>query len=114
MHVFGCLCFTTNYSVNKGKFESQASLGVFIGYLYRQKGYKIFDLQSHQIYVSRDVIFKENIFPYITSTVTSVDHSGSGISVHVSICYPSSGPATTLSFTNGNSSFSGSVSVHDN
>ena len=46
------------------KFDERAKPGIFVGYLYGQKGYCIYDFKTHQIYVSRDVIFHESIFPY--------------------------------------------------
>lgn len=36
-----------------------------IGYPYYQKGYKLLDLETKKIFVSKDVIFKENIFPFL-------------------------------------------------
>ncbi|KAK4399873.1 Retrovirus-related Pol polyprotein from transposon RE1 [Sesamum angolense] len=36
----------------------------FIGYAQGQKGYKLYDLEHHSVFVSRDVTFHENYFPY--------------------------------------------------
>ena len=39
------------------------------------KGYTLLDLQTNQIYHSRDVIFHENIFPFISQTSQEdIDH----------------------------------------
>ena len=46
------------------KFDARAKPGIFVGYSYGQKGYHIYDLETHKIYVSRDVIFHESIFPF--------------------------------------------------
>ena len=46
------------------KFDVRAKPGILVGYPYGQKGYRIYDIKTHQIYVSRDVIFHESNFPY--------------------------------------------------
>ncbi|KAJ8641114.1 hypothetical protein MRB53_017808 [Persea americana] len=48
----------------KHKFDQRAKPGVFVGYPYAQKGYRIYDVHSKTIYVSRDVVFHETIFPF--------------------------------------------------
>jgi len=35
---------------------------VFMGYLFGQKGWKLYDLDNQAIFVSRDVIFYEDVF----------------------------------------------------
>jgi hypothetical protein len=42
----------------------EPNLFLFIGYPFRQKGYKLLDLFSHNVFVSWDVVFYESIFPY--------------------------------------------------
>ncbi|CAM8877096.1 unnamed protein product [Rhodiola kirilowii] len=64
MKVFGCKCYVTNVQPNKSKFDPRANICVFLGYPFGQKGYKVFDLQSHSVHVSRDVLFVENDFPF--------------------------------------------------
>ena len=41
---------------------------MFLGYPFNIKGYKLFDLQSHSIFNSRDVIFHEKVFPFASHT----------------------------------------------
>ena len=43
----------------------------FLGYPFNVKGYKVFDLSSHSVFISRDVTFHESIFPYKTSISNS-------------------------------------------
>lgn len=43
---------------------------MFIGYPFNVKGYRVFDLHSHYIFISRDIIFYESVFPFHTSVST--------------------------------------------
>nr|KYP68907.1 Retrovirus-related Pol polyprotein from transposon TNT 1-94 [Cajanus cajan] len=53
-------------------FFSRAIAATFIGYPHGYKGYKLFDLTTHQTFISRDVKFYEHIFPFQNSN--SSDH----------------------------------------
>ncbi|KAL0445915.1 UNVERIFIED_CONTAM: Retrovirus-related Pol polyprotein from transposon RE1 [Sesamum latifolium] len=44
-----------------------------LGYSMTQKGYKLYDLQSHKVFTSRDVIFHEHIFPFAVSHPSFTD-----------------------------------------
>lgn len=73
LRVIGCLCFAAIHSSDK--FASRARRCVLIGYPYAQKGYKLYDLDSHQIFLSRDVLFRENCFPFKQSSTGSPNNS---------------------------------------
>ena len=60
---FGCLCYATIVQP-KSIFESRANCCIFVGYSIGQKGYKLFDLETRKIFVSWDVKFHENTFPF--------------------------------------------------
>ena len=62
--VFGSLCYAHNHSRTRNKFDEHAHKCVFIGYPPGQKGWKVYDLATKQIYASRDVAFYEHVFPW--------------------------------------------------
>ncbi|XP_074302927.1 uncharacterized protein LOC141637261 [Silene latifolia] len=65
LRVFGCVCFATMPPTFSDKFGDRARKCVFIGYPHNQKGYRLYDVALHKIFVSRDVIFKEQEFYYL-------------------------------------------------
>lgn len=63
LKVFGCLAYAHNIH-HKHKFDARARRCVFIGYPFGQKAYRLYDLDTHVTFTSRDVIFHETIFPF--------------------------------------------------
>ncbi|GAA0151779.1 hypothetical protein LIER_10425 [Lithospermum erythrorhizon] len=61
---FDCLYFATCNQPQKSKFNPRSHPAIFLGYPPYQKGFKVYDLHTHVVTVSRDVIFHEDIFPY--------------------------------------------------
>jgi len=64
MRVFGTLCFARNIVRSKDKFVSRSRRCVFLGYPFGTKGWRVRDLETHETFVSRDVIFCEDQFPF--------------------------------------------------
>ncbi|KAJ0518591.1 putative RNA-directed DNA polymerase [Helianthus annuus] len=64
MRVFGCLAYYRNTDTKGDKFEERGRPGVFLGYPPRTKGYKILDIQTGKIIISRDTKFFEENFPF--------------------------------------------------
>lgn len=71
LKIFGCLCFATNTQPHKDKFAERALECVFIGYIKGEKAYKVYDLNTHKIHVSRDVQFYENVYPFDKPTAVT-------------------------------------------
>ena len=42
---------------------------IFLGYLSGYKGYKLLDIETHSVSISRHVIFYEDIFPFVSSNI---------------------------------------------
>jgi hypothetical protein len=64
LKVFGCACWPHLRPYNKHKLSFRSKECVFLGYSASHKGYKCLDIDSGRVYVSRDVIFDENVFPF--------------------------------------------------
>lgn len=57
LRVIGCLCYATVVLQPSDKFVARVVKGVFLGYPYVKKGYKVLNVETKQVIVSRDVRF---------------------------------------------------------
>ena len=59
LRVFGCKCWFVTPKSQRKKLDSRTKEGLMMGYSSQSKGYKIWDIESSKLVVSRDVIFNE-------------------------------------------------------
>ncbi|KAG7533590.1 Retrotransposon Copia-like N-terminal [Arabidopsis thaliana x Arabidopsis arenosa] len=60
-----------DWSHYRHKFTPRATTSVFLGYPSGYKGYKVLDLDTHSISISRNVIFHEDIFHFQSPELSS-------------------------------------------
>ena len=64
LRIFGCACWPNLRPYNTRKLAFRSTRCVFLGYSPLHKGYKCLDPSTGRVYISRDVIFDESIFPF--------------------------------------------------
>lgn len=63
LRAFGCACWQNLHPYNKRKLEFRSKECAFLGYSNLHKGFKCLDVKTGRVYISRDVVFDENVFP---------------------------------------------------
>jgi hypothetical protein len=64
LRVFGCACWPNLRPFNSRKLEFRSKRCAFLGYSSLHKGFKCLDIPTGRVYISRDVIFDEGVFPF--------------------------------------------------
>ena len=63
LKTFGCLCYGSTSPKLCHKFLPRSKACIFLGYPSGYKGYKLMDLESNRVFISRNVLFHEDLFP---------------------------------------------------
>jgi hypothetical protein len=64
LRIFGCACWPNLRPYMKRKLAYRSTRCVFLGYSPLHKGVKCLDVTSGCVYIYRDVVFDENVFPF--------------------------------------------------
>jgi hypothetical protein len=94
LRIFGCACWPNLRPYNSHKLQPRSTQCVFLGYSLRHKGYKCLNLNTGRLYISRDVLFKEFIFPFqSTNTLQSGSTSSEPVLTQPIVSFPTPPPA---------------------
>ncbi|CAI5465411.1 unnamed protein product [Closterium sp. Yama58-4] len=63
LRTFGCICYYHVPDATRTKLEAKARVGMYLSHSLDHKGWRVWDLESGKVVVSRDVTFLENRFP---------------------------------------------------
>jgi histone deacetylase 1/2 len=64
LRVFGCACWPNLRPYNKHKLDFRSKECAFLGYSTLHIGFKCLDISTGRVYISCDITFDENVFPF--------------------------------------------------
>ncbi|XP_070013240.1 uncharacterized protein [Nicotiana sylvestris] len=116
LRILGCLSFAKIVQEHD-KLMPRAKLSIHMGYLEFQKGYILYDPTNKTFFTSRDVIFREDVFPFIKKDnkyqQIFIDTTSLGIQIHdFTILYQNRTSATNAN-EDGNTEHSEIVMQHN-
>jgi histone deacetylase 1/2 len=83
LRVFGCACWPNLRHYNTRKLSFHSLQCVFLGYSTLHKGFKCLDPKFGHVYISRDVVFDENVFPFASMHPNAGVHLRSEIPLYL-------------------------------
>jgi hypothetical protein len=64
LSTFSCACWPNLRPSNSNKLQFHSKQCIFLGYSNMYKGFKCLDVAEGWVYISRDVVFHETVFPF--------------------------------------------------
>lgn len=64
LHIFRFLFYAQRLPGSTNRFNDRARCCIFLGYLFRKKAWKLFDIELEEIFISQNVIFSWKYFPF--------------------------------------------------
>lgn len=110
LRVFGCLCYAHRRTRDKDKFGDRSRKCIFVGYPFGTKGWRLYDLDRNEFFISRDVTFLEDTFPgikdasYVSPPVLQIDTPIDDWLAPVDMSRGSTAPGSTINPPQENSS----------
>lgn len=77
LRTFGCLCFPYLRDYAPHKLSPKSTPCVFLDYSTLHKGFRCLDRNTHRVYISRHVQFRETCFPYASTNRQCTPNSNS-------------------------------------
>ena len=71
LRTFGCMCYPYLRPYAATKLDSRSECCTFLGYSAFHRGYRCISMTSGRLYISRDVIFSETVYPFATKSMDS-------------------------------------------
>nr|KYP72805.1 Retrovirus-related Pol polyprotein from transposon TNT 1-94 [Cajanus cajan] len=62
LKIFGSICYTHVAVAKRSKLDDKAEMEIFLGYAANSKGYRVYNMRSKQIVISRDIQIDENAY----------------------------------------------------
>lgn len=67
--------FACSLPIHRTKLDSRSNKCIFLGFKQGVKGYILYDIKTRNIFISRDTVFSEHIFPYQSPTPSPYQQS---------------------------------------